>query len=96
MIDLGGGGARTRYQLQSTADGLTLLQEIDASTFPEDHPGAAELVAPTPVMAPRSGLVSEKLAKGSLADGFIAKADTAATIDDDRLKHQRRPRRGRR
>jgi len=81
MIDLGGGGSRTRYQLQSTADGLTLLQEIDASTFPEDHPGAVELVAPTPVMAPLSGLTGDKLAKGSQADGFIAKADAAATID---------------
>jgi hypothetical protein len=86
MIDLGdtGRGAHARYQLQSTADGLTLLQEIDAATFPEDHPGAAERVAPTSAMAPRSGFTGnagEPLAKGSLADDFIAKADTAATID---------------
>lgn len=80
MIDLGEGGARSRYRLQSTADGLTLLQEIDAATFPEDHPGAAELVAPTPVMAPSGGIVGGQ-STGNLADAFIAKADTAATID---------------
>ncbi|MEO8536603.1 MAG: M12 family metallo-peptidase [Betaproteobacteria bacterium] len=76
-IDLGGGGSRSRYQLQSTADGLTVLQELDAATFPEDHPSAGELVAPlTPTL---SGHTKDALARGSVAD--LEKADSATTID---------------
>jgi hypothetical protein len=79
-IDLGDATSRgsTRFQLQSTADGLTLLQEIGAS-FPEDHPGASELLAPTENVksAIRPGAASKDVAP----DGAVTKADSAATID---------------
>ena len=79
MIDLGDGARGSRFQLQSTADGLTLLQQLDGAAFPEDHPGAAELLAPT-LTGPRAE-TSELKSKGGLADAMVAKADTSATID---------------
>jgi hypothetical protein len=80
-IELGdpGRGVGTRFQLQSTADGLTLLQELDASTFPEDHPGGVEPMAPSDNT--KSTLRSAPLSKEIAADGAVTKADSAATID---------------
>jgi len=81
MIELGDNsrGARTRYQLQSTSDGLTLLQEIDSAAFPEDHPATGELVAPVDNVKPLFGATNSS--KGVLANGVVEKADTAAIID---------------
>ena len=78
-IELGERGTRSRYQLQSTGDGLTLLREIDASTFPDDHPALPEPVAPQVTMKSRaqSGLVDRTIAQ----EGEIEKADTGTTID---------------
>jgi len=81
MIELGDNsrGSASRYQLQSTADGLTLLQEIDSRAFPEDHPASGELVAPVDNVKPMFG--PKASSKGTLADGVIEKADSAAIID---------------
>ena len=49
-IDLGesGGRPQARYQVNSTGDGLHLLREIDANSFPPDHPpGAGDPLAPS-------------------------------------------------
>ena len=72
-----GRGAHLRYQIQSTNDGLTLLREIDPSSFPDDHPGAGEPVAPDATV--KSAVRSAD--KTISPDGTVAKADSAATID---------------
>ncbi|HKU86102.1 MAG TPA: M12 family metallo-peptidase, partial [Casimicrobiaceae bacterium] len=79
-IELGdtGRGARTRYRVQSTSDGLTLLQEIDPSGFPADHPAGAEPLAPA--ADSHAGADARSLASGS-GTTAAASADTAATID---------------
>ena len=73
-----GRGTHVRYQIQSTNDGLTLLREIDPSSFPDDHPGGGEPVAPDATL---KSAVRAGADKTVAPDGTVAKADTAATID---------------
>ena len=79
-IELGGSGAgaQARYRVQSTSDGLTLLQEIDPTSFPDDHPAGGEPLAPSADV--KSGADAQSSASG---DGTTATAaaDTADTID---------------
>lgn len=77
-LELGGmtAGMHGHYQLQSTRDGLTLLREIDGTTFPEDHPGGGE------PMAPHANLKSlPREATRKPAGDALQKSDSAATID---------------
>ena len=80
-IELGDAGAGTpsRYQIQSTSDGLTLLREIDAASFPQDHPGGGVPLAP--------GAASKSVADAAAGSvtisggGAVLNADAASTID---------------
>ena len=83
IVELGDTGkARGRnYKVQSNRDGLKVLEELDTSAFPPDHPpGAGDPVAP--VTPKRSAVdASGALSFGSAPDAFDIKADSAATID---------------
>ena len=80
MIELGdsGRGARTRYRVQSTSDGLTLLQEIDASSFPDDHPAGGEPLAPAADVKTSADTGSSVSGTDTTA---MAAADASDTID---------------
>ncbi|HLW11807.1 MAG TPA: choice-of-anchor D domain-containing protein [Casimicrobiaceae bacterium] len=65
-----------RYQIESTNDGLTLLREVDDATFPPDHPGGGEPVAPR---ATQKALT--RTAPDKTAGGEMLKSDSGATID---------------
>lgn len=73
-----GRGARTRYRVQSTSDGLTLLQEIDPAGFPADHPAGGEPLAPAADVG--AGADSRSFASGS-GTTAAASADAADTAD---------------
>ena len=79
-IELGdaGRGAGTRYRVQSTSDGLTLLQEIDTSSFPDDHPAGGEPLAPPADV--KTSTDTRSLASGTDTTATAA-ADTSSTID---------------
>jgi len=79
-IELGdsGRGARTRYRVQSTSDGLTLLQEIDASSFPDDHPAGGEPLAPAADVKTSADSASSVSGTDTTA---MAAADASNTID---------------
>ncbi len=80
-IELGDTGptARTRYRIETTADGVALLQQIDAASFPDDHPAGADRFAPA--MEPKSKLRVGADTLSSTTETLITKADSAATID---------------
>ena len=65
-----------RYKIESTNDGLTLLREVDDATFPPDHPGGGEPVAPR---ATQKALT--RAAPDKTAGGEMLKSDSGATID---------------
>jgi hypothetical protein len=71
-------GGRARYRVQSTSDGLTLLQEIDPAGFPADHPAGAEALAPAADV--KAGADAQSQASGG-ATTAAASADAAGTID---------------
>ena len=79
-LELGdvGRGPRTRYRVQSTADGLTLLQEIDPTAFPVDHPGGAEPVAPAADV--KAGADAQSYSSGADTTS-TASADSSGTVD---------------
>ena len=79
-IELGdpGAAARTRYRIETTADGVPLLQQIDAASFPDDHPAGVEPLAPA---ALKSKLRVGADALSGTMETLVTKADTAATID---------------
>lgn len=78
MIDPGsaGAGAHPRYRIESTNDGLTLLREVDDATFPPDHPGGGEPVAPRANLKSLTRVVPDKTSGNE-----VLKADSGATID---------------
>ena len=80
-IELGdaGPGARTRYRIETTADGVSLLQQIDAASFPDDHPAGAEPLAPATVSKSKLRVGADPLSGTN--ETLVAKADSAATID---------------
>ena len=81
-VDTGERGASGhRYQIQTGVDGIPLLREIDAGGFPEDHPNGNERLAPATELKSKIRVGADGTAQTTLADGTIAKADTAATID---------------
>jgi hypothetical protein len=79
-IDLGdtGRAARSRYLLESTNDGLTLLREIDESAFPDDHPPVGDPIAPRSTL---KSLIVAPADKTGVAEGALTKADSGATVD---------------
>jgi len=78
-LELGDAGrARTRYRVQSTTDGLTLLQEIDPAAFPADHPGGAEPLAPAGDVKVGADAQSSASGTGTTA---TASADSSGTVD---------------
>jgi hypothetical protein len=79
-IELGdaGAGARMRYRVQSTSDGLTLLQEIDTAAVPDDHPAGSEPLAP--VADGKVGADAGSLVSGS-GTTTAASGDTSSTVD---------------
>ena len=80
-IELGdaGPGARTRYRIETTADGVPLLQQIDAASFPDDHPAGVEPLAPATTLKSKLRVGADALS--STTETFVTKADSAATID---------------
>jgi hypothetical protein len=78
VIDVGdvSDAPHRRYQLESTNDGLTLLREVDDATFPPDHPGGGEPVAPR---VTQKALI--RTAPDKTAGGEMQKSDSGATID---------------
>ncbi len=82
MIDLGETGrGQGRYQIQSGSDGITVLREINASAFPDDHPSAGELQAPRTETKTKLRVAADGTVEATTAEGTIVKADSAATID---------------
>lgn len=82
-IDLGDAsrGARTRYRIETTNDGLTLLEEIDTSAFPDDHPAGADPLAPSSDLTTGQRRASADATSSLAAESVAAAADTAGTID---------------
>ena len=82
-IDLGdiGKGRAAKYQIQTRADGLTVLQQIDPNTFPSDHPSGAEVMHPpaTPKALSVDASADPANISGALVDPSAA--DSGATID---------------
>ncbi len=82
-IDLGeiAKGRAAKYQIQTLADGLTVLRQVDPNTFPVDHPAGAEVMLPPAAPKALSLDASADPANASGASIGATAADSGSTID---------------
>ena len=82
-IDLGeiAKGRAAKYQIQTLADGLTVLRQVDPNTFPVDHPAGAEVMLPPAAPKALSLDASADPANASGTSIGATAADSGSTID---------------
>jgi|KBSMisStaDraftv2_1062788.scaffolds.fasta_scaffold09082_4 hypothetical protein len=82
-IDLGelAKGRAAKYQIQTLADGLTVLTQVDPNAFPVDHPsGAAVMLPPATPKTLSSDAAADPASPSGASIGATA-ADSGSTID---------------